>query len=443
MPSLTWLFPPVALTVCLTPKTLMVIRKVLLLTLIAATLFLLWQKKLAADSDKGTSITNTDTVVRQLERELSKNTKDINLYIQLANSYNQKVRETADVSYYAKIDELMQRAEKIDPNNSEVFATRALVAQGRHDFSKARQLAEAALKQNPHPASYYGLLGDALLELGEYEQAAESYQQMMDVRPDFASFSRTAIIREVYGDIEGAKEALEFAISASSSYTENIAWSHVELGKIAMRSSLDEAEKHFQQALSIYKDYPAALEGLGKIAFAKNDYKKAHTYFNKALSILPIAQYAIDLADTYLIIGEVKKAEQQYTLAKIAFEKSQTSGVNTDLETAQFLADHHLELEKALDLAQAAYQARPSIFAADNLAWTLYTYEDYEEAENFISEALRLGEHDPLILFHAGMIAEKHDQKDEAKRFLEKALSLNPYFSLQYSKVANDKLKNL
>ena len=391
----------------------------------------------SVDKEEVVDIQNkTDRTIEDLELRLVKNHGDLNISIQLADAYFQKVRETADLSLYKKIEELMEKSEKKDPNNADVYSIRAQIALGQHDFVKALELGQKAHQLNPTRPSYLGIVGDAQIELGRYEEAVETIQQMVNLRPAYSSFTRTAYLREIYGDIEGAQEVLEKAISAGSPYPENIAASLVDLGKLQFRADLEEATQTFNQALSVYKDYPPALAGLGRVSFAKEDYKGAIGYFDKALQILPIAQYATDLGNVYSKIGENDKAKQYYSLALAAYERAEQNGVNTDLEVALFLADHNMQLEKALEKAQAAYAIRPdNIYVADVLAWTLHKNGKSKEAQTYITQALRLGEYDSLILFHAGVIAGKNDNPQEAKRFFQKAIALHPHFSMQYSPV--------
>ncbi|MBI4130855.1 tetratricopeptide repeat protein [Candidatus Roizmanbacteria bacterium] len=376
----------------------------------------------------------TDRTINDLERRISSNYEDITLYFQLSDVYFQKVRETADLALYTRIDELMDQVETKGPENADIFATRAQVAAGKHDFVKALELGQKAVELNPTKPSYLGIVGDAQIELGKYEEAVESIQKMMDLKPSYSSFARTAYLREIYGDIDGAKEMLEKAISAGSPYPENIAASLVDLGKLQFRTDVEQATLTFNQALSVYSDFPPALAGLGRVSFAKEDYKGAIEYFEKALQILPIAQYATDVGDVYSKIGETEKAKLYYTLALTAYKKAESSGVNTDLETALFLADHDMDLSQALEKAQAVYKIRPdNIYVADTLAWVLNKSGKPKEAKTYSVQALRLGEFDPLILFHAGVIAGKNNNPEEAKRLLAKTRTLHPYFSMQYA----------
>lgn len=384
-----------------------------------------------------------DGQIQLYSQAISANKKDIKNYISLSQAYLQKVRETADIAYYTKIDELMAKAEKIDPNYADVAALRSSVAIGRHYFADGKKYAEKAIALNPNDHLYYGLLGDAEIELGQYEAAASSFQKMADMRPGYSSYIRIAYIRELYGDIEGAKSFLQLAIDSGSSFKENIAFAHVELGKLNMRTNLEKAGKDFATALIIVPDYPPALQAMGKVAFFENKPEEAETYFKKAYEILPIAAYATDLADLYMVENKSDLAKQYLTLAQITYTKSATSGINTDLEESLFLSNYDLTLDVALQKAERAHTERPSIYTADFYAWALYKNGKIEEAMALRKEAFALGENDPLILFHQGMIAAQAGDKAAAKKYLTLALKTNPYFSMLDVGIAKETLKQL
>ena len=136
-------------------------------------------------------------------------------------------------------------------DNAYVFAKRAEVANGRHDFKKGLEEIVAAIKRDPNVSSFYGAQNDAQLELGMYDEAEISLQKMVDLKPNFSSYSRIAYQRELRGDIEGALEALSAAISAGSTHPENNAWAHVELGKLYLQSDVSRAKQEFTRALDL------------------------------------------------------------------------------------------------------------------------------------------------------------------------------------------------
>ncbi len=158
---------------------------------------------------------------------------------------------------------------------------------------------------------------------------------------------------------------------------------------------------------------------------------------------MPIAQYAIDTGDTATLLGDTQKAKQQYFLASLAYDTSRKSGVNTDLERSLFESDHDIDLVNALAKAQNVYVLRPSIYGADVLAWALFKNKKYNEAQKYSQIALRLGGFDSQILFHAGMIEKSNNNPVEAKRLLEKAIMLNPNYSILHSRLDRQMIQKL
>jgi tetratricopeptide (TPR) repeat protein len=387
---------------------------------------------------------STDKLIAGLQRRLKDDPEDFSSYVNLANAYLQKVRETGDPSLYAKAEDLLDHAEKIEPQNPELFATRGILALARHDFARALEFGERALALNPESARYHGIVGDAQIELGRYEEAIASYQKMIDHRPDFSSYSRVAYARELYGDPEGAIQAMQDVVDAGAPVPENKAWAYVQLGNLRFTSGqLQEAAKDYDLATKTLPNYPPALAGQARIAAVRGELEDAAALYQQAFDRMPLAEYAINLGDVYTEMGERQKAGEQYDLVRVIDKLYRANGVNTDLEIALFYADHDMKLQTSLQKARAAYEARPSIHAADVLAWTLYKTGNYEEAQRYSSEALKLGTRDSLKLFHAGMIAKALGHDEQAQKYLQQAIDLNPHFSLLYSNTATAALEDL
>jgi len=383
----------------------------------------------ARDKNNTTAQTDQiDTLIQAAQARLDNDQQNPTRYGDLCQLYLQKIRQTADTSLYSSCDELLDKANKINPDNESVVAAQASVAYGRHDFSKGLMLSQKASKINPDKAAYYGLIGDGQLELGMYDQAIQSIQTMIDKKPELSAFNRVAYLRELYGDIDGAKAALVSAISAGSSFPENVAFSQVELGKLQARSDLDQAERSYMEALRTEPDYPPALEALGRLAFARGDTDKAVDYFNQAFTKLPLAQYAANLGDVYMSNNDGDKADSQYFLANLAFDESTTANVNIDYERSLYLSQRDMQAEQSLELAKKAVAARPNIFSFDTLAWAYYRNKNYAKAEENITKALVLGQHEPVILYHAGLIAKERGDNQQARTYLEKAFAVDQYF---------------
>ena len=96
------------------------------------------------------------------------------------------------------------------------------------------------------------------------------------------------------------------------------------------------------------------------------------------------------------------------------------------------------QLGRALALARQAQRARPSIDGDDVLSWALARNGRCAEALPYSRRALRLGTLDALKFFHRGMIERCLGHDSDARGWFERALRLNPQFSLLWSPVARE-----
>ncbi len=106
---------------------------------------------------------------------------------------------------------------------------RAHVLQNLHRFKESETLARRLVQQRGLSFDY-GLLGDALMEQGKLSDAVEAYQRMMNLKPDLRAYARAAHMRWLKGDLAGAIEAMQLAVSAASPQdAESAAWVNTRL----------------------------------------------------------------------------------------------------------------------------------------------------------------------------------------------------------------------
>ena len=91
------------------------------------------------------------------------------------------------------------------------------------------------------------------------------------------------------------------------------------------------------------------------------------------------------------------------------------AGLDTDLESALFEADHG-DPARAVELAEAAYAARHTVFTADALGWALTRSGRAAEAVPFVEESLRLGTSSAALRVHAAAAFAAAGQPVEADR---------------------------
>lgn len=388
--------------------------------------------------------TRLDDLVSSLQETLRSEPGNGAAATMLADAYLQKARETGNPGYYPKAEALYRLALDRQPEDYAAMTGMGTLFLARHDFRQALTWGERARAVNPYSAAALGVVADAQIELGRYDEAAGTLQAMVDLRPDLASFARVSYVRELMGDVPGAIAAMEQAAQAGSGRAEHIAWAYVQLGNLSFNAGdLAEAERRYQQAIQTLDGYVFGLAGLARVAAARGDLHSAIAMYREATAIMPLPEFVIALGDVYAAAGSVDEAAQQYELVEAMQRLYEANGVDTDVEMALFAANHGLAVDRVLVRARAGYQKRPSIYAADVLAWTLYKTGDYGEANRYAQEALKLGTRDARLYFHAGMIAAALGSREEAIAHLEKALAINPYFSVLESQQAADELQRL
>jgi tetratricopeptide (TPR) repeat protein len=358
----------------------------------------------------------------------------------------QKSRESGDPTYYGKAEAVLTRALELKPDDFVAMAQMGSLALARHQFHEALDWGHKAQAISPDTALIYGVIGDARVELGEYEAATQAFQTMVDLRPDLSSYSRASYLRELYGDVEGAIAAMRLAVQAGGPNAENTNWTRVQLGHLYFNTGRPaEAEAEYRRALTAYPGYVHAMAGLARVRAARREYDEAIELYTAVANRMPLAEYVIALGDVYAAAGRSEDAQQQFDLVRAIEQLQLANGVDTDLEMALFEADHAGDqgIAAALVRARRAFEKRPTIHAADVLAWALYKAGQYDQAYELSQQALRLGTQDALLFFHAGMIAQRLGHADEAQSYLEQALALNPNFSLRYRDLARDTLAAL
>lgn len=363
-------------------------------------------------------------------------------YNSLAIAYIKSARETGDFSLNSKAETAVNRALEVEPENLDAYKLKASLHLTFHRFQEGLEAGLELQKTNPNDAFIYGVLTDANIELGNYKEAAEAAQKMVDLRPNMESYARVSYVRTHYGDSDGAIEAMSLAARiADPMDKEAQAWCLTYLGNEYFKvGRFEEAEKQYDTALEIFPNYHLALAGKGHARAASGDYENAVKFYTQSQDRVPATLTIIALGDVYTKIGESEKAQKQYALAEFIEQKLG----NIDQRTLALMwADHNTKLDEALAIAEKEHTVRKDIFTADIYAWCLYKKGNFQAAQNIINEAMRLKTKDARIFYHAGMIEKGLGNKKAAADFLQKALQTNPAFDVLQAENAKTALQEL
>jgi len=325
----------------------------------------------------------------------------------LASAYMRKTRETTDYSYLDRATSMLDQVLRQNRSNYEAQRLLTETQLERHMFAEAARLSRRLIQIDPADPWNWGTLGDALIESGEYHEAAEAYQTMVRLRPDLASYNRAAHYRFLFGDVTGAIEIMKKAIEAGSGSAENVAWCMVDLGNIYLKTGqLEQAQKAFGDALRTFKSYHPAYAGLGKVLAETRDLKGAIASYRRAQEIAPLPDYAAALYDLYKKTGQDSNAAQQMSLLEAIDKLGRANGERANRSLVFAFADHDVKLDRALELAEGELTFRKDIYTCDALAWALYKNHRSAEAQQYMAQALKLSTPEPAFQLHAEAIRE-------------------------------------
>ena len=386
----------------------------------------------------------TEGSIRFLEARVQKDPDDFIAYNKLTAYYLQRQREIGDVKYL----ELASRSARASlaampaEQNLGGLASLAQVEYAGHDFEAARDHAKELTEYDSRKSYGYQLLGDALLELGDYDGANAAFQLMRKFGgSSVTTETRLARIAMLHGETSEATRrytiALNLALDATPISRETVAWCRWQLGETAFATGdYKTAEQHYKDALLAFPDYHRALFGLGRARAALGDNAGAVEQMERAVRRLPDPVYVAALGDLYRVAGREREAAAQYELVERIALLSPLNGTLYNRQLALFRADHEVRAEEAYLSAKKEYERRRDIYGADALGWTALKAGRIDEARAVIKDALRLGTLDAKLFYHAGMIARAAGDTSSSRAYLQRAVKLNPQFDALQSTTA-------
>src|SRR4051812_41830177 len=400
-------------------------------------------RRLAATPDAPRPGASADQRIAVLQATVRAQPKRADGATLLAGAYRQNGREAGDAAYHPKASALVDRALLLAPGDPAALTERAALEASRHDFRAALRDALAAHHAAPAVDKPFGVLVDALVELGRYGAAGAALQEMVDRKTDLAAYARVSYFRELHGDLRGAEDAMRLAVSAGSGTAENTAYVQAMLGDLELtRGRLAAASLAYGRALALVPRYAPADAGLARVQAARGDLAGAIRRLSGVVARLPLAQYVVALGETELAAGRDAAARRDLALVRAEQRLLAANGGDTDVEAPPFEAAHAGPRRGAAS-ARRAWATAPSVRSADALGWALTRAGHARAGLRWAHRALRLHTRDPLFLYHAGMTARAAGDRGLARTWLRRALSANPRFSPLYAPRAARVLRGL
>lgn len=411
------------------------------------------QANVNAPSNDSAPVPSADEAARGavefLEERVKRDPDDFIAHNKLVDYYLELEHETGDTRYLELALSAAQASLKALPAEQNAGGLAALIRAeaALHKFASARANAQRYVELEPQKRAPYVLLFDTQLELGDYDGARKTLAKMEGLAErSVDEETRRARYAQLTGDTDAATkhftQALTIARTYSATHADTLAWYHWQLGETAFSvGQYEPAERHYNDALVLFPHDIHARASLARVRAARGDLQGAIKEYETVNTRMPEPPYLAALGDLYQLTGRTQDAAKMYAEVERVGRLTPLESNLHERLLSIFYADHDLKTAEAYAAAVEDYSARQDIYGADTLAWTALKAGKIKEAQAAIKDALRMGTKDARLLYHAGMIARAAGDRESARDYLTRALSLNPQFDLLQVSIAKKALE--
>lgn len=363
--------------------------------------------------------------------KIKANPNEVKSYCALAKVFMYEAKVTGEHPYYypaamACLEEAISK----DKQNPEALILKTSVLLSLHHFGEAKELAVQISSLSIAASAVYGMLCDANVELGNYDEAVQDVDKMMSLRPGLEAYARASYLREITGDNEGAVEAMKMAVQAGLPGTEDAAWTRVTLGNLYYhQGKISEAEGQYLIARLERKNYPFAIAGLANVYKSQKRYDEAALLLDTALMMIPEVAFLERKTEIEQERGNKKAVDSLLTIIQTMMDEDEQAGHINHAERAILYSKNNFKNDEALKHAEIEIKQRPNnITTQYAMAYSLYRSNRQAEAKEYINRALRMNSKDAEMLTLAASIEEAIGNTPEAVKYMALAKIANPVF---------------
>lgn len=381
----------------------------------------------------------TKKALEELEKLAQVNSWDSRILSMLAEFYILEGKNDEALKTYKKIQE-------VDPENAYIDISLADFYRQRGEMDKATESLKKGFA-NPY------LDADTKIQvMMSYYSQVKDYPGIQDDVADLAGILSAAHPNEprvmmLYGEIlmiaENFKEAKVVLTSAIQGDPGKYqVWENL-LRCSAILEEYEDLARDSQQAMELFPVQPLPFYFNGVANYSLKNYDQAVNSLSSGIKI--IAGDKKLTSDFYSLIGDARHSAGQNTESFEAYDLALKANPDNALvlnNYAYHLSLAGLQLDKALEMAEKALVLSPgNSYYLDTYAWVLYKQGKYEQALNYIEQAMKLPQGaSTTVLEHYGDILFKLNRIPEAQAAWKKALEKGEGSEFLESKVKEGKL---
>ena len=345
-------------------------------------------------------------------QQIASDPKKAEVYDDLALALISRAQETESADYDRQAADAIATGLGLAPQDFQLRETQVALLLEQHEYVRARDEAKDLNAHDPDDATVRGYLARAYMGLGNYDDATEQAQWMLNLQPfNVPGLLIAADLRVHYGDREGALEVLERAYAEVSpaetaelaAIANRIAVIDVDLGK------LDSAAQMLQRAYELFPGYPDTISNrarVGSVHPASEANARPMTVSSLPIaeetpasfspvvfSPVPAALLIPRATGTEPLIKNMQTRVQSNpkdpaaysALGAAFFQRARETGDIEDFQQAE------QALNRSLDLNSADFSAAPAYSAMAEVCMGEHRFSD---AVTYAQKALSLGSGD-------------------------------------------------
>ena len=216
----------------------------------------------------GQSTTSAEQRIAAARQQIASDPKKVEAYNDLALALISRAQETESVDYDRQAADAIASGLGLAPQDFQLRKTQVALLLEQHEYVRARDEAKDLNSHNPDDATVRGYLARAYMGLGNYDDATDQAQWMLNLQPfNVPGLLIAADLRVHYGDREGALDVLQRA------YTEVSPAETGELASIANRIAAididmgkrDSAGQMLERADELFPGYPETSRNRARV----------------------------------------------------------------------------------------------------------------------------------------------------------------------------------
>jgi tetratricopeptide (TPR) repeat protein len=277
------------------------------------------------------------------------------------------------------------------------------------------------LKSNPFINNLYNQLAYEYLRNGYYDKSEQFFEKSLEIndKDRFALYYLSTLYRES-GKFDQSIALSEQHISSYPNEQEGYINKSISLLSL---QRFDAAIEELSDALKMFPEDFEVNYFLGLAHYSLKEFEDAEVFYKKALSLDTSSIPAMHaLAMVYDQNKKWDKSDKLYT-DLITINTKDAQAYNN---YAYSLIERNEETDYALTLAKKAIELSPKTSSyLDTIGWIYFKLNDFEQAKEFIGQAIVYDESSSVVLEHYGDILIELNELDEALIFYNKALDLD------------------